>query len=131
MSIQNEIWIAYAGNQLTCRVSVDHSSSDSVFQVVIAGEMDSKTAFITDMIIAMMRSFPCKRMAIDVKFLLFRDGQSINDSAIECVLSLVSATALIKISTELIMDDLFLLDILESKLHKRPGYSTLTICSGS
>lgn len=129
MSVRDELWIAYAGDKLTCAVSIDKIGPDSLLCIKINGWMDEKSVFVTGVILAMMANFRCSCSEINLKNMSFREGRKINDYAIDCALNLISAIMCEKIRSTLIIDDDFMRDILETTLCNQPGFKKVTICS--
>lgn len=126
----NELWIAFAGNQLTSTVSTHAFGDGSMAKIVIKGVFDESSSVITNIILSAIEGGNHKYCLIDVQELLFVSGISINEYAIECLVRLTSYVMSHGINGVLVVDDGYVREVLTGTLRRRRGFSRMTIESG-
>ncbi|MEI8395335.1 MAG: hypothetical protein WCF85_11405 [Rhodospirillaceae bacterium] len=129
MAANSELWIAYAGEQLTGKISFEKTGSSSLVKVLMNGRMDEKSSFITNMIVMAMENSPCEQAIYDLSGMIFVEGSWINDAAIDCVLSLIGYSSDHGMTAALIIHDEFVREIFTDTLRSNRCPAKLTICS--
>ena len=125
----NELWIAFAGSRLTSSVSLHHLDDSAMIIVSIGGVIDGDSTFITNVILAAMDSGPYDYCLIDVQSLIFVDGISINEHAIECLIRLTGFAMNRGIKAFLVVDNGYVREVLADILRRHRGFSKLSIQS--
>ncbi len=125
----SELWIAYAGNYLTCTVEIHQTDGGTMVKISINGVIDETTAFITNVIQAAMDSGKHTYCLIDVQNLIFVEGLSINEYAIECLIRLTSVTMNLNMRAVLVVDDGYVREVLTDTLRRHRGFSKIMIRS--
>lgn len=126
----NELWISFASNQLTSTVSLHALDQGTMVKISINGIIDGASSFITGVILAAMESGNHAYCLIDVRELLFVEGISINEHAIECLVRLAGYIMNHDTRGILVIDDSSVREVLISTLHRHRGLSRITIQSG-
>ncbi|MEI8393172.1 MAG: hypothetical protein WCF85_00450 [Rhodospirillaceae bacterium] len=125
----NELWVAYAGSQLTCTVTLHHFDENTMVKVIIGGVIDEPSAFITNVILAAMDSGPHEFCLIDVQNLVFVTGISINEQAIECLIRLTGFAMNRNMRAVLVVDDAYVREVLADTLRRHRGFNKIMIQS--
>lgn len=89
MSKKNELWVAFAEDDMTCKVMVSDSPTGHLVDVVLTGTIVKSQLFIIDLIESLATRSECNTAVIDARGLVFFSGRSVNEEAVEAVLKLV------------------------------------------
>ena len=127
---QSELWIAYAGDRLTCTISLHNLEHNSIIKVILGGAIEPDSTFIKNIILATMEGVRYNFSLIDVRNLDFISGISINEHAIECLVALTGFAMNHKVKSVFIVDNAYVRDVLTETLRRHPGFSRISI-SGS
>ena len=125
----NELWIAFASSRLTCSVSLHNLNDSAMVKISINGIIDSESAFITNVIVAAMDQGHYEYCLIDVQNLVFVDGLSISEQAIECLIRLTGFAMNRDIKAFLVIDNGYVREVLADILRRHRGFSKLSIQS--
>ncbi len=87
---KKELWLAFAGDELTCTVTVNDSPGySSHVEIVLAGTLAPERLYIYDLIMDVVENSAYDTVYLNVKGLVFFVGHTINDCAIEQLLKFV------------------------------------------
>ncbi len=125
----NELWIAFAGSRLTSSVTLHGLDDGTMVKVSITGIIDEESAYITNVILAAVESGPHRYCLIDVQGLIFVDGISINETAIECLIRLTGFAMNHDMKTVLVVDNGYVREVLANILRRHRGFSKIMIQS--
>ena len=90
MSQKQELWLAFAGDELTCVVSVvNRTGLGGNIDLELAGTITSARAYIYDLIMDVVENADYDTVTLNVRKLVFFTGHIVNDCAIEELLKLV------------------------------------------
>ena len=124
-----EFWMAFAGDRLTSSVSVFSHEHASMIKIKIDGLIDAESSFITKTILVIMESKNYSLAIIDVRDMLIIDGHSINELAIECIISIISLIMKRNVRAFLVVDDKYIRDVIESTLSHHHRFAKISLCS--
>ncbi len=90
MSKKKELWLAFAGDELTCTVTVNEGKGTNGFvEISLAGGLTPERLYIYDLIMDVVENSVYDTAFLNVKNLVFFSGHTINDCAIEQLLKFV------------------------------------------
>ncbi len=127
----NELWVAFADSKLTSSVSLHHLDDSSMIKVDIGGIIDENSAFVTNVILAAMDSGHHDYCLLDVKNLIFVDGISVNEFAIECLVKLTGFAMNRDMKAFLVVDNSYVREVMANILRRHRGFSKLAIQSSA
>ena len=84
-----QLWLAYAGDELTCTVSITAAGRGGHVMIELAGTLTPERLGVYDLIIAAVKNTPYETVQLDVCKLAFFSGHTVNDCAIEQLHKLV------------------------------------------
>ena len=86
---KKELWLAFAGDELTCTVTVNSVSSNSYIEIALGGTLTQARLYVYDIIMDVVENSSYDCVYLDVRNLSFFNGCIVNDCAIEQLLKLV------------------------------------------
>ena len=86
---KKELWLAFAGDELTCMVTVNEISNRNYLEVKLSGIITQERLYIYDIIMDVAENSTYDSVRLDVIGLNFFTGCTVNDCAIEQLLKLV------------------------------------------
>ncbi|CAK0744453.1 STAS domain-containing protein [Azospirillaceae bacterium] len=124
-----EFWMAFADNRLTSSVSIFRRENTSMIKIKIDGLLEEDSSFITKTILVIMENKNYNLAIIDVGNMWIIDGYSINEHAVECIISIISFLMKKNVRTFLIIDDKYIRDVIESTLSHHHRFARISLCS--
>jgi hypothetical protein len=89
MTKKRELWLAFAGDELTCTVSVQEDCSAFCIGIELAGTFTPGRQYVFDLIMDVVENTEYDCVEINARSLSFFSGNTVNDCAIETLLKLV------------------------------------------
>ncbi len=90
MSKKQELWLAFAGDELTCTVSVVNGAGiGGNIELGLAGTITPARGYIYDLIMDVVENAEYNTVTLDARNLVFFTGHTVNDCAVEHLLKLV------------------------------------------
>ncbi|MEI7609585.1 MAG: hypothetical protein WCJ64_19570 [Rhodospirillaceae bacterium] len=86
---KKELWLAFAGDDLTCSVAVSETSNRNYLEIKLSGLITEERIYIYDIIMDVAENSTYDSVRLDVIGLNFFTGCIVNDCAIEQLLKLV------------------------------------------
>ncbi len=86
---KKELWLAFAGDELTCTVTVNEISNRNYLEIKLSGLITQDRVYIYDIIMDVAENSTYDSVKLDVIDLNFFTGCTVNDCAIEQLLKLV------------------------------------------
>ncbi len=90
MSNKNELWLAFAGDELTVTVKVNDSPYEGLVEINVAGTITPERHFVYDLIMDVVENMPYSGVILNVQSMIFFSGHTVNDCAIGQILKLVT-----------------------------------------
>ena len=89
MMKKKELWLAFAGDELTCTVTVNMAANGNYIDIELGGTITPDRLYIYDIIMDVVENSSYDSVRLNVKNLVFFTGCTVNDCAIEQLLKLV------------------------------------------
>ena len=116
MSKKKELWLAFAGDDMTCSVAVNEGSNGLYVEVTLAGIMNPKRVYVQDLIMDVVENSSYDEVFLNACNLSFFSGHTVNDCAIEQLLRLVCYFCQANKKLHILLDDGYLRDVLKADL---------------
>ncbi len=125
----SELWIAFAGTQLTSAVSNHETKDGRLIKVIISGIFDEESAFVGNVILAAVDSGRYHSLVVDVHSLVFFEGVAVNEYAIDCLTRLIGFVMNREIKAILVVDNNYVREVLGDVLRRHRGFKRIEILS--
>ena len=85
----NELWLAFAGDKLTCKVTVNRGLHGCYVEIDLSGMITPACQYIYDLLVVVMNNAEYDTVFINAKNLILLAGHTVNDCAVEQLLKIV------------------------------------------
>ena len=126
---KKELWLAFSGDEMTCKVTVNNGSRGCYLEIDLAGTITSASSYVYDLLVVVAENATYDTVFLNAKNLVFLTGRIVNDCAIEQLLKIVCYFSNGDKMLHLALEDGCVNDVMKANMPKRK-YHSVNISDG-